>query len=97
MPALDGWSKHREALAGAMDGPAFQTVDGAFYRVAKLDAWIKHGEELADLDVDAEETAQQLEEASTLLLIEGFSGGERERMQQEMNAARKQAETAGRP
>jgi hypothetical protein len=96
LPALDGWRKHREALAGAMDGPAFQTVDGAFYRVAKLDAWIKHGQELADLEVDAEETAQQLEEASMLLLVEGFSGSERERMQQEMSAARRRAGTAER-
>jgi hypothetical protein len=61
-PPLAGWRHHREALAGAMEGPAFQTVDGAFYRVANLDAWIETGDDLADIEIDAEEAAQQLEE-----------------------------------
>jgi hypothetical protein len=83
-PPLDGWRRHREALAGAMDGPAFQTVDGAFYRVAKLDAWIESGEELVDIEVDAQEGAEQLEVVAGFLLREGFSGDELERMQREM-------------
>jgi hypothetical protein len=80
MPALDGWRKHREALAGAMDGPAFQTVDQAFYEVARLEAWIEHSDELTDLYLTAEDVDRQLREASKLLLLEGFSAREREQM-----------------
>jgi hypothetical protein len=85
-PPLEGWRRHREALAGAMDGPAFQTVDGAFYRVAGLVAWIETDDDLTDIEVDAEETTKQLKAAAGLLLLEGFSGGELERMQREKDA-----------
>jgi len=87
-PPLEGWRHHREALAGAMDGPAFQTVDGAFYRVANLDAWVESDADLTEIEVDAEETVRQLQEARTLLLREGFSGSELERMQREMDSDR---------
>jgi hypothetical protein len=35
-PPLDGWLRHALALAGGMRGSAFQTIDGAFYRVGSL-------------------------------------------------------------
>jgi hypothetical protein len=70
-----------------MDGPAFQTVDGAFYRVSRLDTWIRSGDELADIELDAEEALTQLEEARGLLLLEGFSGSELKRMQSEMDTS----------
>src|SRR5262249_12673272 len=63
-PPLDDWRSHREALAGAMDGPAFHTVDRAFFRVANLDNWIRnYRDEITDIDVDAEEVLQQLRKA----------------------------------
>jgi hypothetical protein len=86
-PPLDGWRQHRAALAGAMDGPAFQTVDGAFQRVANIEKW-RRTDEVADIEEDAREAAEQLEGACGLLLIEAFSGRERRRMEQEMEADR---------
>lgn len=82
-PSLDGWRRYREALAGAMDGPAFQSVDGAFQRIANIEVWRETGE-VGDLEVDAAEALEQMREARGLLLLEGFSGEELARMQQEM-------------
>jgi hypothetical protein len=35
-PPLEDWRRYREVLAGSMYGPDFQTVDGAFHRVAPI-------------------------------------------------------------
>ena len=80
-PALDGWRKHREALAGAMEGRSFQTVDSAFSAVARLDAFIEYNDDLQDFELSAEDAAQQLREASKFLLAEGFSDEERQRIE----------------
>jgi hypothetical protein len=39
-PRLDDWYRYREALAGGMWGPDFQTVDGAFTRSRSLSAGV---------------------------------------------------------
>jgi hypothetical protein len=83
-PPLEGWHRYREELAGAMYGPAFQTVDGAFYRVAGLEDSRRAGLKPADVREDAELAYKQLYEAGGLLLVEGFRGGELKAMQAEM-------------
>src|SRR5262245_42490267 len=73
-PRLDDWSRYREALAGAMDGPAFMTVDGAFHRAADLETWRKVGLDASGQEDDAREAVDQLHEALTLLMQEGYKG-----------------------
>jgi hypothetical protein len=83
-PPLDGWRQYRESLADAMEGAAFQTVDGAFYRIAQLETVREADIDQTDIEMDAEDALKQMEEARTLLLLEGFSGRELARMQEEM-------------
>jgi hypothetical protein len=89
-PPLDGWQRYREQLAGAMYGPDFQTVDGAFYRVAGLEDARRAGLKPADLRDEASVAYQQLYEAGGLLLVEGFRGRELKAMRAEMEAEYKQ-------
>ena len=81
-PPLEGWRKHREALAGAMDGVEFRTVDDAFQRIANIEAWLGT-EERADIEEDAREAAEQLEKAGVVLLREAFGRRERRRLRRE--------------
>jgi hypothetical protein len=70
-----------------MDGSACQTVDAAAsYRVAAIETARLADLDQTDIEMDAAEAAHQLEEARTLLLLEGFSGKERKRMQKEMES-----------
>jgi hypothetical protein len=84
-PPLDDWRRYREALASAMWGPDFQTVDGAFHRVANLETWRRAGLEAADCKDDAIKAANQLKEAGGILLVEGFSGRELAQLEREMD------------
>ena len=83
-PPLEDWRRYREALSGAMHGPDFQTVDGAFHRVANLETWRQAGLEASGLADDARDAAKQLEEVGGILLVKGFSGKELDQMQREM-------------
>src|SRR5437773_1270748 len=61
-PSLEGWRKHREALAAAMDGIDFRAVDDAFQRIADIEAWLGT-EETTDIEEDARDAVEQLEKA----------------------------------
>ncbi len=87
-PRLDDWNRYREALAGAMDGPAWMTVDGAFHRVANLETWRKVGLDASDQEDDAREAVDQLHEALTLLMQEGYKGKELRKVEHELGAIR---------
>lgn len=71
-PRLEDWYRYREALAGGMWGPDFQTVDGAFTRIAELERWRVAGMEPADMVRDAREADEQAYRAAGLLLRHGF-------------------------
>src|SRR2546426_1230893 len=66
-PELRDWKRYREALAGSMYGPDFQTVDGAFHRVADLERWRRAGLKASDLVKDAKEAIDQLKEVGGIL------------------------------
>jgi hypothetical protein len=83
-PPLEDWRHLRQALAGSLSGPDFQTVDGAFYRVAGLETWRKAGLKPEDQVDDARAAAEQLQRAGRILLDTGFRGKEREAMEREM-------------
>jgi hypothetical protein len=70
-----------------MYGPDFQTVDGAFHRVADLDRWRRAGLDPTDLVAEAKEAVEQLQEAGGLLLLKGFSGREFRALRAEMDVA----------
>jgi hypothetical protein len=72
-PPLEDWRRFREPLAGAMWGPDFQTVDGAFTRIADLERWRLAKAKPEDVADEARVTAEQAKEAAALLLRHGFS------------------------
>jgi len=83
-PTLDGWRRYREDLAGAMPGPDFQTVDGAFYRVAGLEMWRRVGLAARNNVEEAHHTVNQLEAAGLILLRTGYRGKELDAMESEL-------------
>jgi hypothetical protein len=72
-PRLDEGYRYREALAGAMWGPDFQTVDGAFTRIAELERWRLAGMKPEDMVSDARGADEQAYEAAGLFLRHGFN------------------------
>jgi hypothetical protein len=91
-PPLSDWRRYREALAGAMEGTTFITVDGAFQRVSDLERWRRLGLSASDQKEEAIEARDQLYEVGGLLLTTGFSGREQKRMQTEMKNDESDAE-----
>jgi hypothetical protein len=97
-PPLDAWREHRAALAGAMEGMAWQTIDGAFTQLADLEAMRRadrgvRGEEPLIADDDdtegavvskAREALAAMESAGAELLLVGFTGRERRRIMREV-------------
>jgi hypothetical protein len=81
-PPLDDWRSRRAALAGAMDGEAWTTVDGAFTQLADLEASRQahaaiEGESPLTADSTAVEEADEALHAMTAaggeLLVAGFT------------------------
>lgn len=72
-PPLDDWRRLREALAALMWRPDFQTMDGAFTRIAELERWRQADAEPGDMTDEARLAAGQAEKATGLLLRHAFS------------------------
>jgi hypothetical protein len=83
-PPLDDWRRYREALAGTMNGSDFQTVDGAFHRVADLERWRRAGLDAPSQADSGREAVAQLEEVGGILLQVGFKGNELKQMEREL-------------
>jgi hypothetical protein len=83
-PPLEDWRRYREALAGAMHGPDFQTVDGAFTRIAELERWRKAEMKPEDMVEEAQTAAAQAHQAAGILIRSAFSRREYKAAAREM-------------
>lgn len=83
-PPLEDWRRYREALADKMSGRDFQTVDGAFHRVADLDRWRRARLAPDGFEGEGQEAVKQLERVGEILLRVGFKGKEHRELRSEL-------------
>jgi hypothetical protein len=76
-PTTANWHRYREALAGAIWGPGFVWVDGAFFAVDALERSRRDGVEAKDRAGAGRDAIKDLEEAGVILMRKGYRRKER--------------------